>query len=282
MNNFLKLCIPLLACCAIRAQVPTATIVTPATTVCTGAAITLSTITSNSPTAFSWSVSPSLSVTSFPDYSSPSIILSFGRPGVYTASLQVSNATGTTTVVRTITAIQSASVAFNASLSTTGYPTQLVLTNYSTNNTGNYWIFSDIPGLAGKDSSLNTVKNYTASGSYSVLVVATSTNGCNDTASYKFFISDTSGITAPNVFTPNNDNANDIFKPIARGISQMNVWIYNRYGTIITSWDKVNGFWDGYTTSGEPCQAGVYFYVIEAVGFDGKNYKLKNNLTLLR
>lgn len=282
MNSFLKLSIFLLASVSAKAQVPTATIVAPASTVCTGASITFSTITSNSPTAYSWTISPSLSVTAFPDYSSSFITLAFARPGFYTATVQVSNATGTSSAVQSINVTQSAAAIFNASLSTTGFPTQLVLTNYSTNSIKNYWIFSDIPGLPGKDSTLNTVKDYTASGSYSVMVVAVGANGCNDTSSYDFYISDSSGITAPNIFTPNNDNANDIFRPIARGISKMNVWIYNRYGTIIASWDKVNGFWDGYTTSGDPCQAGVYFYVIEAVGFDGKSYKLKNNLTLLR
>lgn len=281
MNKFILIFL-LLTSVFLKAQVPSATIVIPSSTICTGTSVTFSTITTNTPTAFSWSISPTLSVTALPDLSSSFVAFTFGRPGAYTATLQVSNATGTTTSTRLINVTQSAEAIFNASLTSSGFPTQLVLTNYSTNFIKNYWIFSDVPGLAGKDSTLNTVKNYTASGSYSIMVVATGTNGCNDTAYYKFFISDSSGVTAPNIFTPNNDNTNDIFKPIARGIASMNVWIYNRYGTIIASWDKVNGFWDGYTTSGQPCQSGVYFYVIEAVGFDGKSYKIMNNLTLLR
>jgi gliding motility-associated-like protein len=244
--------------------------------------MTFSAAVSNTPTNYRWIVSPATSVTAFPDLTSPLITLTFGRAGVHSVSLQVSNATGTTTTVRNITVIQSANAAFNASLTTSGYPNQLVLTNYSTNFIKNYWIFSHIPGINGKDSTLNTTMNYSVSGSYSVLVVAIGNNGCNDTASYRFFISDSSGVTAPTIFTPNNDNVNDIFRPTVRGITSMNVWIYNRFGTIMTNWDKVNGFWDGYTTSGQPCQPGVYFYVIEAVGFDGKSYKLKGNLTLMR
>ncbi|MBA3664291.1 MAG: gliding motility-associated C-terminal domain-containing protein [Bacteroidetes bacterium] len=282
MNNFFKFSLILFISVCARAQSPTATIVASGATVCTGAAATFTSATSNSPTAYSWTISPTLSVTATPDYSSPFIVFTFGKPGIYTTSLTVSNASGTTTTTKIITVTQSANALFNASLTTTGFPNQLVLTNYSTNTIKNYWIFSDVPGIAGKDSSLNTVKNYTASGSYSVLVIAFGANGCNDTSSYKFFISDSSGVTAPTIFTPNNDNTNDIFRPIARGIKTMNVWIYNRYGTFITSWDKVNGFWDGYTTSGDPCQEGVYFYVIEATGFDGRTYKLKNNLTLIR
>lgn len=282
IKRFLKSGLFLFLTAGAFAQAPTATIISVSSTVCTGASLTFSSITTNTPTSFKWSVSPSTSVNAFPDYANNFVVLTFNRPGAYTTSLTVSNPSGTTTTTKLITVIQSASAVFNASLTNTGFPTQLVLTNFSTNTIKNYWVFSDVAGLAGKDSSLNTVKNYTASGSYSVNVIALGAGGCNDTASYRFYISDSSGVTAPTIFTPNNDNVNDIFRPIARGISKMNVWVYNRFGTIITSWDKVNGFWDGYTTSGEPCQDGVYFYVIEATGFDGRSYKLKNNLTLVR
>jgi len=282
MSNFLKFSILLFISLTFTAQVPTATISTGSSTICTDVSVTFTALTTNTPTSYSWSVSPSTSVTAFPDFSSTFLVLGFGRPGTHTVTLVASNGTGSTVATRIVNVTQSAKAVFNASLTNSGFPTQLVLTNYSTNFIKNYWIFSDIAGLAGKDSSLNTVKNYTASGSYSVMVVAVGSNGCNDTSSYKFFISDSSGITAPNIFTPNNDNVNDVFKPIVRGISQMNMWVYSRYGTIVFSSDKVNGFWDGYTTSGEPCQAGVYFYVIEATGFDGKSYKIKNNLTLVR
>ncbi|MGZ4099533.1 MAG: T9SS type B sorting domain-containing protein [Bacteroidia bacterium] len=278
MNNFLKLAFLFLLPVCVRAQVPTATIISPNPTVCTGVSLTFSTITSNTPTAYNWIISPSLSVTSLPDNTSNNITYTFGRPGVYTSTLMVSNSSGTTIAVKTITVFQTATAAFNASLTNTGYPTQLVLTNYSTNSLNNYWFFSDV---ATKDS-LNAVKDYTASGSYTVTLLALGSNGCDSWSSYSFYISDSSGISAPTIFTPNNDGTNDIFRPIARGISSMNVWIYSRYGTLVASWDKVRGFWDGYTTSGEPCQEGVYFYVIEATGFDGKSYKLKNNLTLIR
>ena len=81
-------------------------------------------------------------------------------------------------------------------------------------------------------------------------------------------------------------NSYSYIKSIAeelRGLAvEMNVSIFNRYGTIIISWDRVSGFWDGHTTSGERCEAGVYFVILEATGFDGKSYKLKQSLTLVR
>lgn len=84
-----------------------------------------------------------------------------------------------------------------------------------------------------------------------------------------------SNIILPNVFTPNADSINDIFKPYTDEISELSFSIYNRYGNLIFETNRVNGFWDGRTTSGEPCNDGVYFCVLNATGIDGKKYKEK-------
>jgi gliding motility-associated-like protein len=267
----------LLSLCA-KAQVPTATIVAPAGTLCTGTTYSFTANTTNSPDSYSWTIFPSTSVTVSPDKASPFIYLNFGRGGIYQFSLVVSNTSGSSTATYSINVNQNAIANFNASLTTTGFPSQMVLTNYSSYTVSNTWFYSD----ATSDTACNTVKNYTASGNYSIMLVAYGKNGCNDTSSYSFRIADSSGITMPDIFTPNNDSINDIYRPIARGISTLKAWIYNRYGTLIYNWETVNGFWDGYTTSGNPCQPDVYFCVLEATGFDGKSYKLKSKVTLLR
>jgi gliding motility-associated-like protein len=279
MVRFLTIGLIVLVCFNLKAQIPTASIIAPSNTLCSNAALTFTTSTTNTPTAFSWTISPSSSVTIFPDNTNSFINLTFGRAGVYTLSLQVSNGTGTTTSSKSFTITQTAHASFNASLTGAGFPNQMVLTNYCSNYLSNLWQYSDDVVTS---TLVSTVKNYSASGSYSIMLVAYGSKGCNDTSRYAFRISDSSGITLPNIFTPNNDGVNDVFKPVAKGIAKMNAWIYNRYGIIIYSWDKPNGFWDGYTTSGEPCVPGAYFCVIEATGFDGKSYKLKGNVTLLK
>jgi gliding motility-associated-like protein len=261
------------------AQVPTATIVSPSSTICTSVRNSFSATTANSPTAYSWSVSPANSLTITPDQTSPSIDISFRFPGLYTFSLQVSNATGTTIAVRTISVTQSANAAFNASLTNTGFPTQIILTNYSSNFVKNQWNYSDVAEI---DTILNPIKTYTSGGTYSITLIAYGKAGCSSISVYSFKIADSSWIRLPNIFTPNNDSINDIFRPEAGGLSTINAYIFNRFGTLVYSWDKVNGYWDGYTSSGEPCQDGVYFCVLEATGFDGKSYKLKSKVTLLR
>jgi len=69
------------------------------------------------------------------------------------------------------------------------------------------------------------------------------------------------GINIPNIFTPNADGQNDVFRVI--GLSDGdNVNIYNRWGTKIYEFAGRNDVWDGRTTSGNECEDGVYYYVI--------------------
>jgi len=280
MNRTLQTLLLLFICIGAFAQVPTATIVSPSATLCTGVSQTFTLQESNTPTAYSWSITPSKSVTISPDLSSPAITLNFANGGTYFISLLISNASGTSIATSTVIVTKAANAAFNASLNATGFPNQLILTNYSSNTISNQWLFND--DVAANTTSVNTVKDYSVSGSYSLMLIAYGNAGCNDTSSYAFRISDSSGITLPTIFSPNGDGVNDVFRPIAKGISELHVMIYNRYGTPIIKWDRVNGSWDGHTTSGEVCDEGVYFIVLEGKGFDGKSYKMKHSLTLVR
>lgn len=89
-----------------------------------------------------------------------------------------------------------------------------------------------------------------------------------------------SNIILPNVFTPNFDSINDVFKPYLDEITEVNFSIFNRYGNVIFETTRLNGFWDGRTTGGEPCTDGVYFCILNATGIDGKKYKEKTFVQL--
>ncbi|MFO0320857.1 MAG: gliding motility-associated C-terminal domain-containing protein [Bacteroidota bacterium] len=84
-----------------------------------------------------------------------------------------------------------------------------------------------------------------------------------------------SNIVLPNVFTPNFDGINDIYKPYCDEIIELSFSIYNRNGTLIFETNRINGFWDGRTTAGEYCKDGVYFCVLTATGIEGKKYSEK-------
>lgn len=89
-----------------------------------------------------------------------------------------------------------------------------------------------------------------------------------------------SNIVLPNVFTPNFDSINDIFKPYLDEIVELNFSIFNRYGNLVFETTRLNGFWDGRTSSGEPCKDGVYFCILNATGIEGKKYKEKTFIQL--
>ena len=101
------------------------------------------------------------------------------------------------------------------------------------------------------------------------------------TASDFVFTTDSvSNVILPNVFTPNFDSINDVFRPRLDEITEMSFSIFNRYGNLIFETKRLNGFWDGRTTSGDPCTDGVYFCVFTATGVDGKKYKEKTFVQL--
>lgn len=261
------------------AQLPSASIIVPSNTICTGNTIIFNSISTNTPTGFNWVVTPSIGINYLSGVNQPSVGIGFTYQGTYVISLIVSNISGTFTANQNLTVSINPIAAFSASLNTSGFPAQITLTNFSSSATNYTWLYSDSPFT---DNSTDAIHSYTTSGAYTVSLVANNTNGCTDTSHYSFFISDSSGVTLPNVFTPNADGINDVFKPIARGIKTMKVRVYSRFGNLVASWDTVNGNWDGYTPSGILCENGTYYCVLEATGFDGVDYKKNCFISLFR
>ena len=88
-------------------------------------------------------------------------------------------------------------------------------------------------------------------------------------------------IMVPNVFTPNGDGKNDEFRVVFRSICDFHCWIYNRWQHLVYSWDDPTKGWDG-TYNGRKEPDSAYFYIIEAKGCDGQDFKLKGSVNLLR
>ena len=79
-----------------------------------------------------------------------------------------------------------------------------------------------------------------------------------------------SQLSAPNVFTPNNDGINDIFIIQSTNIIGT-VSVYNRWGNQVASFSLENG-WNGNDNSGQPCSEGVYYAYVNGTGTDKKKY----------
>lgn len=94
--------------------------------------------------------------------------------------------------------------------------------------------------------------------------------------------------TVPNVFTPNYDDVNDTWGikfSNTKYIKNFQMHIYDRWGLLVYSTNPdintPNSKWDGHTSAGTECSAGVYFYVIS---FDKneEHVELKGSLSLFR
>jgi len=91
-----------------------------------------------------------------------------------------------------------------------------------------------------------------------------------------------SSLVIPNVFTPNKDQVNDIFKITTTNISFLNCRIYDRWGGKVYEMVADYDSWDGRNSTGETCANGTYFYVLKANGTDGKSYSKTGFIQLIR
>lgn len=108
--------------------------------------------------------------------------------------------------------------------------------------------------------------------------------GAYDTESDITFSDCNRCIWAGNAFSPNADGHNDRFevKELCP-FKKYSLHIYNRYGQVVFHTDNVNDRWEG-TFHNQPCDAGVYYYYLEAEPEQAKvpKIKMKGDITLIR
>jgi gliding motility-associated-like protein len=87
----------------------------------------------------------------------------------------------------------------------------------------------------------------------------------------------------PNVFSPNEDGKNDVFKPvIIENISSLKIDIYNRWGTLVYSTTETTVDWLGFSLSGEPVADGVYFWTVDFTDYEGNPHRQNGIVTIFR
>lgn len=171
------------------------------------------------------------------------------------------------------------SVIANFSMSATNAKvgSTITFTNTSLSASGFLWDF----GNGNTATSFDAAETYTTQGTYKVQLIAY--NGtCSDTAYKYLFIRDNLIITIPNIFTPNNDDINDVWCVSFEGAIDMHLEIYNRYGVKLYENNGTGIQWDGRTLSGEPVPEGTYFYVLEITDVLNNTVKKEGYITLLR
>jgi gliding motility-associated-like protein len=114
-------------------------------------------------------------------------------------------------------------------------------------------------------------------------MIVTDLAGCADSAYVTVRVFKTvPSVFVPTGFTPNNDGLNDVVKPIAVGMKQINYFsIYNRWGQLVFT-TRINGQgWDG-RIKGVQQNTGVYVWMVSAEDYTGRAYFQKGTVTLIR
>ncbi|MBN8701900.1 MAG: gliding motility-associated C-terminal domain-containing protein [Bacteroidetes bacterium] len=88
----------------------------------------------------------------------------------------------------------------------------------------------------------------------------------------------------PNVFTPNGDGINDVFKVSMNGYENYSIQIYNRWGEIVFETIDILKHWNGNKNNdGDTMADGTYYYIISVINsLRSENEVHKGFITLLK
>ena len=147
------------------------------------------------------------------------------------------------------------------------------------------WEFSSMPDFEDAQltfSDLEVAYVFTEAGTTYVRFVCDNADGSCLFVSETFAISvGESRLECPNAFSPgSSEGVNDEWKVSYRSIIEFHCDIFNRWGKKLATLTDPSQGWDG-IVGGKPVPSGVYFYVINALGSDGKKYKLSGDINVI-
>ena len=156
-------------------------------------------------------------------------------------------------------------------------PVQFINESNSTGNPTWLWNFGD-----GNFSNAKNPRHiYATPDSFWVSLTVTLPSGCKDSISHTIYVYTMGSLFLPNVFTPNKDGENDIWKAQGIDVLHFELTLYDRWGKIVSTFSQLNDFWDG-TKDGKPAPEGVYTYQYKAYFRDGRSVSKGGSVTLLR
>ena len=157
-------------------------------------------------------------------------------------------------------------------------PLNVSFVNASTAGGSYFWNFGN--GFNSNVQNPSAV-TYSTTGVYSVTLFV-DVSGCAASYTATILVEEPTTIIIPNIFTPNGDGLNDEFFIKNTGLSNLTCNIFDRWGVFVFSIQSPQEVWDGRTPGGEKASEGTYFFILKALGLDGKSYQQQGPLTLLR
>ena len=153
----------------------------------------------------------------------------------------------------------------------------LEFTNAS-NYEGEYlWDFDD--GTTSTEE--NPTHTYLDLEPHTITLHVTTENSCSDSTSITYYPD--AGIYIPDAFTPNNDGINDYFKVEGHDVEEFEIWIYNRWGTLVYHSQNIDDVWEGDHKGGDYyVEDEIYSYRIKATGIAGNEIEKTGNILIIR
>ncbi len=141
---------------------------------------------------------------------------------------------------------------------------------------------------------LTTNHIFDSLGYFNVIMNVTGPGGCTDSKTFTVFVYDFAELASFNVFSPNNDGENDVYRVSCENfnggfyydcgeftVEKFKGTIFNRWGNTVYEWDNVNKGWDG-KINGNPAAEGQYLFIGTIKMFDNTVYEFQEWLTLMR
>lgn len=125
-------------------------------------------------------------------------------------------------------------------------------------------------------------ETFNEEGTFYVRYIAKNSDGTCDAVSDVYTVTiGESLLVCPNAFSPQGSpGVNDEWKVQYKSLISFKCWIYNRWGVQVCELTDASQGWDG-KYKGKYVQSGTYYYVIQAVGADGKEYHRKGNINII-
>ncbi|MES2590351.1 MAG: PKD domain-containing protein [Bacteroidota bacterium] len=146
-----------------------------------------------------------------------------------------------------------------------------------------HWDFGDGDTLAPSTASPLHLFPSEISASYLVTLIVHNANGCYDTIPHTVFIGPEFTFFIPNAFTPNGDGINDKFYGSGVGITEYDLWIFDRWGNTIFHGDDLDDQWNGKANSGDAvAQIDVYVWKVELTDVFKKVHTYLGTVTIAK
>ena len=123
--------------------------------------------------------------------------------------------------------------------------------------------YSQIASISGSQRTYLHYSDFSIAGCYYVIAVDSFNN--QSTRSNVICLDDCTYYELPNVFTPNDDGLDDVFKPGPyHFVEKVDMKIYNRWGQLIFETEDPDINWDGRNFRNQKIvSTGVYFYICD-------------------